>query len=131
MKAMKLVIETTVGVSSKTDAHENPTIDDVLDAIGLMNGNDKSLITLEDSVSVVMIGGGPKNFICTGNCGHLVVNAISDSKTEDLVSIVVGGQDCEYSSKYILTKIQIEKIARALIKGNFLQAMVDIKIETC
>jgi hypothetical protein len=131
MMTVKLVIETTVGVSSKTDENENPTIDDVLNAIGLMNGNDKSLITLEDSVSDVMIGGGPKNFICTGNYGHLVVNAISDSTTEDLVSVVVGGQDCEYSSKYILTKIQVEKIARELIKGNSLKAMADIKIETC
>jgi hypothetical protein len=128
---MKLLIETNVGVSSKIHEHINPTIADLLDAINLMNGSDKSLITLENDFSDVMIGGGPTHFICTGNYGEVIVNALSDNKSDDLVTVVVGGQECDYASKYILIKPYIELIARELVSGNSLHAMASIRTETC
>lgn len=107
---------------------EGASLAAVLDAVDLMDGGSRSLVTLTDAAGSVMIGGGPLHFICTADYGNSIVNVLSDGSMDEFTSLVVGGQRCDYPRGYVLDKEVIERVARGLMQCSSLAAIPGTKL---
>ncbi|MFD2117576.1 hypothetical protein ACFSTH_12850 [Paenibacillus yanchengensis] len=100
------------GALADTIEHAHASLEKCLEVIRRMDGFTRSLVTIQYTENVIMIGGGSQDFIVTVETSTAIHNLLGTLEEEDeFVEITVGGQACEFPQKYI---VSFELVASAL-----------------
>ena len=108
-----------VGVADIATAQTVDSIDDVLNNVEMLNGENRTLILIDFCGKILGIGGGEdKNYICFYDDDERsgLIAAFGDD--ESPVEIVVGGQPGVFKMKNILNFDQIEIIVDGFLDNQ-------------
>lgn len=112
-KPIGMIEEVREDVRARGEHTALPPLQQVLEAVHRLNGSSRSLISLNlEDGSTLMIGGSGGAFVCTIESARQIINVTTESDPEEFVSLVVGGQEVEYPSTYIVSFACIADLLR-------------------
>jgi hypothetical protein len=110
------------GAVADTLEHSYASLETCLDVIRRMDGFTRSQVTIQCRESMIMIGGGSREFIVTVETSTAIHNLLGSLEDEEeFVELTVGGQACEFPQKYI--------VSFELVESAFLQLVADSSAE--
>ncbi|MBR8836757.1 MAG: hypothetical protein DSM106950_22755 [Stigonema ocellatum SAG 48.90 = DSM 106950] len=126
MFVLDMTTEKWMGNKNEGDLIENPNWSQIETAIRELNGESKSLVTLGANEDTYMsIGGGAKKYIVTATFDNLNFYILIDSpKSEQIETLVVGGQKGNYPANQCVDLLHCLLAARTFTESGKLDALL-------
>jgi hypothetical protein len=98
---------------------DNPTWTDVLTALSELNGETRTLLSLEEAGGAALqVGGGPSSFIVQYLEGGACWCVTSESSAGGVVQLVAGGQAGEYPADLCVSSSQAREAAESFFASG-------------
>lgn len=120
---MKLTVNTWDGPIVHSDETDDPTLAEVEAAIGRLDGDACTEVTLaeEEPFAYISIGGGPELYLVTGETSDEKILQLTDPEAGDKpVPLVCGGQLADFPRRDLVNRSQATEVAsRFLAQGDY------------
>lgn len=128
-KPVEMFEEIRSGVRAESKEIPMPVKNDAMEAMARMDGQSRSLLSIVFSDQfTLIIGGDGKRYVCSIDGPEIIVNVISGQDFESAESLVVGGQEVDYPSAYVLGKSQVKQIVELIFNNSELEGNFSLEI---
>ncbi len=125
MFVLDMTTEKWVGNKNEGDIIENPNWNQIETAIRELNGESKTLVTLGvDEETYMSIGGGAEKYIITVTFDNFNFYILIDLNSEQIETLVVGGQKGNYPANQCVDLLHCLLAARTFAELGKLDALL-------
>jgi hypothetical protein len=107
------------GARAETNYGDDLSLDGVMNAVGRLNGIDRTLVSIRTSDGDILVGGGCGEYVVTMDFLDKVVNIVDPARdVDDFTEVTVGGQVVDYPSIYVVPLRSVELALREFLLGD-------------
>ncbi|MEA5666733.1 hypothetical protein VA603_04185 [Stenotrophomonas sp. MH1] len=115
----ELTEEVRRGAYAESVRIDDLSFDGAMNAIGRLNGLDRTLVCIVVSDGNILVGGGCDGYVVTMDFLDKVVNIVDPGRdVDDFTEVTVGGQAVDYPSTYVVPLQAVDLALREFLLGD-------------